>query len=178
MSGAAEGDDRFDGMFLSLAQQLQGIDPLLGSFFSFLRRKTDFFTGASPETIEAKVMEVVRANSALSAAEEAKKKELEEKKRRKKKAEEEQKRKQQSKPPQQVDEGVVEMSTDGSFEVTEGQETVPSTPAPPVIPAAPASQEAEDGVDGESSSPRKCAAVCLCDFRLCVGLFFGTHPPL
>ncbi|CAN0451682.1 unnamed protein product, partial [Hapterophycus canaliculatus] len=36
-------DDRFDGLYLSLAQQNHGIDNLLQSFFGFLRRKTDFY---------------------------------------------------------------------------------------------------------------------------------------
>ena len=38
------GDDRFDGFFMNIAQQHQGIDALLDSFFGFLARKTDFFT--------------------------------------------------------------------------------------------------------------------------------------
>ena len=37
----------FDGMYISLAQQIGGIDPLLDSFFGFLRRKSDFFSGAA-----------------------------------------------------------------------------------------------------------------------------------
>lgn len=39
-------DERFDALFLGVAQQSQGIEPLLDSLFAFLRRKTDFFTGA------------------------------------------------------------------------------------------------------------------------------------
>ena len=40
-------DERFDGMYLQVAQTIGGIDPLLDSFFGFLRRKTDFFAGAA-----------------------------------------------------------------------------------------------------------------------------------
>jgi len=40
-------DEKFDGMYMQIAQQARGIDPLLNSMFSFLRRKTDFFAGAN-----------------------------------------------------------------------------------------------------------------------------------
>lgn len=51
-------DDRWDGMYLSLAQQNQGIENLLESFFGFLRRKTDFFTGVSQDKLEASLLQV------------------------------------------------------------------------------------------------------------------------
>lgn len=54
----AGGDDRFDGLYLNLAQQNQGIDNLLESFFGFLRRKTDFFTGASQDKLEESLLKV------------------------------------------------------------------------------------------------------------------------
>jgi hypothetical protein len=57
-------DERFDPLLLSIARQHQGIEPLLDTFFSFLRRKTDFFTGAPPETIEKMVGNVVRRQAA------------------------------------------------------------------------------------------------------------------
>lgn len=38
-------DERFDGLYLNVAQTAQGIEPLLDTVFSFLRRKTDFFSG-------------------------------------------------------------------------------------------------------------------------------------
>ena len=38
-------DDRFDGLYVNIANQTQGIEPLLDTVFSFLRRKSDFFNG-------------------------------------------------------------------------------------------------------------------------------------
>jgi hypothetical protein len=43
-----ENEDRFDGLYLTVAQQARGIEPLLDTLFGFLRRKTDFFSGPSP----------------------------------------------------------------------------------------------------------------------------------
>lgn len=40
-------DERFDGLYLNVAQTARGIEPLLDTMFSFLRRKTDFFDGPS-----------------------------------------------------------------------------------------------------------------------------------
>ena len=77
-------EERFDGMFLALAQQSEGIEPLLDNLFSFLRRKTDFFVGASHKQVEDLVMKVVRKHASLSEKTENEKKlerEREEKKR-------------------------------------------------------------------------------------------------
>lgn len=60
-------DDRYDGMYLNLAQANQGIDNLLESFFGFLRRKTDFFTGASEEQLEKSLLGVSKLNFHLAA---------------------------------------------------------------------------------------------------------------
>ena len=38
-------DERFDGLYMNVADTTRGIDPLLETVFSFLRRKTDFFAG-------------------------------------------------------------------------------------------------------------------------------------
>ena len=37
-------DERFDGLFMSAIQQAQGIENFYDSMFSFMRRKTDFFS--------------------------------------------------------------------------------------------------------------------------------------
>jgi len=130
-------DERFDGMFLTIAQQSQGIEPLLDNLFSFLRRKTDFFAGASPAKVEELVLSVIKKHAALSEKTELEKrkiKEKEEKKRKerialqKKKDEAEMKRQQEEQEknqrqppipqPSNTDEEVVEISEDGSFDIS------------------------------------------------------------
>ncbi|GKZ00069.1 hypothetical protein MPSEU_000960300 [Mayamaea pseudoterrestris] len=63
-------DDRFDGLYLNVANQTRGIDPLLDTVFSFLRRKTDFFAGPpgsenGTEVAIQKVQEVCRKHATL-----------------------------------------------------------------------------------------------------------------
>ena len=38
--------ERFDGLYLTLAQQAGSIENIFESFFGFLHRKTDFYVGA------------------------------------------------------------------------------------------------------------------------------------
>jgi hypothetical protein len=40
-------DGKYDGIFMSVIQQEKGIDGFFEASFSFLRRKTDFFTNQS-----------------------------------------------------------------------------------------------------------------------------------
>ena len=37
-------EEKFDGLFMTLVQQSQGIENFYNNLFSFMRRKTDFFT--------------------------------------------------------------------------------------------------------------------------------------
>eukprot|EP00904_Undaria_pinnatifida_P000969 jgi/Undpi1/10873/HiC_scaffold_3.g01399.m1 len=67
---SAADDARFDPMYLNLAQQNHGIDNLLESFFGFLRRKTDFYTGASEAQLEEKLLTVVRRQKVIAEKEE------------------------------------------------------------------------------------------------------------
>eukprot|EP00927_Polykrikos_kofoidii_P051775 TRINITY_DN45565_c0_g1_i1.p1 TRINITY_DN45565_c0_g1~~TRINITY_DN45565_c0_g1_i1.p1 ORF type:complete len:344 (+),score=98.96 TRINITY_DN45565_c0_g1_i1:95-1126(+) len=48
--------EKFDGVFLNVAQQAGSIDNILDSFFGFLQRKTDFFTGGQDEEASEKLV--------------------------------------------------------------------------------------------------------------------------
>ncbi len=39
-----EGDQKIDGLFMTGLQSVNGIEPFFDCLFSFLRRKTDFFS--------------------------------------------------------------------------------------------------------------------------------------
>lgn len=137
-------DDRFDGLFLQIAHQTQGIEPLLDTLFSFLRRKSDFFSpphGSSSnasggggsggdegtEAAIAKVNEVVRKHAQIYL--EGKRKE-EEKKLMLKRQKEEAKKKQQQQAAAAAakkteEEGVIELGEDGGFDIS--SETMTTT---------------------------------------------------
>lgn len=137
-------EDRFDGMFLSVTQQSQGIEPLLENLFSFLRRKTDFFVGASQQQIEELVLKVISKQKAISDKEEAAKlkaKEKEEKfkkekieKERKKKEEELAAKAKLEKPAAVAgEEDILELTEDGVFD-TSKPIVVPKETSVPSIP--------------------------------------------
>jgi hypothetical protein len=65
-------EEQFDPLLLGLASQITrahgpGVEPLLDVYFSFLRRKTDFFSGATPAMVQAKVHDVVQRQVKLAA---------------------------------------------------------------------------------------------------------------
>lgn len=59
-------DGRFDPLLLNIAQQCQGIDGLLEVFLSFLRRKTDFYTGATASKVEETILAAVRKQMGMA----------------------------------------------------------------------------------------------------------------
>ncbi|XP_019857200.1 PREDICTED: nuclear migration protein nudC-like isoform X1 [Amphimedon queenslandica] len=62
-----EDEARFDGLLLGLAQQhTEGITQLLDTFFGFLRRKTDFFTGVQKGKAEQLVLSILRKHEKLA----------------------------------------------------------------------------------------------------------------
>jgi len=81
MSSNVTDDERFDGLFLNIAQTTRGIEPLMDALFSFLRRKTDFFSGPpgsgenGREAATQKVQEILKKHADIHKAEMEKKKE-------------------------------------------------------------------------------------------------------
>ncbi|KUF86843.1 hypothetical protein AM588_10001385 [Phytophthora nicotianae] len=99
--------DRFDSMLLTIAQSQRGIEPLLDTVFSFLRRKTDFFTGAEPQVVEDTILKSVRKQAALAEKDQFHKKQQEAEKRRKQEAvklEKRQKKEEKAKDPPRFEE--------------------------------------------------------------------------
>ena len=120
---ASVDDDRFDGLYLNVAQTTRGIDPLLDTVFSFLRRKTDFFAGPpgsgdkGTDVALEKVQEIAKKHADIYRAEQAKTQVKQTVKKLKKK---------EPAPKEEV----VELGVDGGFDVS------PSKPAPsPLKPA-------------------------------------------
>lgn len=64
-------EERFDGLLLNFAQQCQGIEPVLDTVFSFLRRKTDFYTS---DQAKAKVLAMFEKHEALAEKTDSEKK--------------------------------------------------------------------------------------------------------
>jgi len=131
---------RFDGMYMNMAQQIGGIEPLLDSFFGFMRRKTDFFSGAtSEEAAQETVIKAFKKNK-LKADEDKKEKAAKEKKR---KAEEEKRRQkiEQEKAKQQKQESEARI-----VDVTDDAAAAPAAPSPAT--AAGTSAEGSSTKDG------------------------------
>ena len=126
-------DDRFDGLYLNVAQQTRGIDPLLDTMFSFLRRKTDFFKGPAgqgPEEAIAKVTSVLQKHVDLyreiQAKEQArmeKEKKVKAEKERKRREKEEKERAASAESPGAAEEDVIELG-DGGFDVSSDAHSV------------------------------------------------------
>jgi len=133
-----------------MAQQMGGIDPLLDSFFGFMRRKTDFFAGAAADQAEAKVIEAFKKNLARSE-EDNKEKAAKEKKR---KAEEDARKKRIEAEKQQKQQKKAEEEGSRIEDITDA----PAAPAAPAADAASSSSDAaaassavEKAADGEDT---------------------------
>jgi hypothetical protein len=146
MSNQFEDDERFDGLYLNVAQTTQGIEPLLDTVFSFLRRKTDFFAGPPGVTdgtgaAIAKVNEVLEKHARRYQAEMEKKKKTTKLPPPKPKVAPKFEQPFKKKQEDEDDGEIIEMGTDGNFDISEDK---PAS-KPVISPLKPAkTKEKED----------------------------------
>lgn len=144
-------DDRFDGLYMNVAQTTRGIEPMLDTVFSFLRRKTDFFSGPQGQGTDAaveKVNEVLGKHVAIFEAAQKKKADAEKSRRKKKEAAEAAKRKKEAEKAAAAakEEGVIELGDDGfdvSSEASPKKASKREASAPPQATAEPDEEAAK-----------------------------------
>ena len=142
-------DERFDGLYLNVAQTTRGIEPLLDTVFSFLRRKTDFFEGppgSAPN--EGSAAAVAKVNEVLDKHvriyEEGRRREAEKKEKAAAKKEKAAAKKEKVKA-KEGDDGVIELGADGfdasTADAAAEEDAKPEAAAPAPAPAPAAADE-------------------------------------
>ncbi len=161
-------EERYDGLFMQVAQAANGIEPLFEHLFSFLRRKTDFFT-APPEKISEMVMKSLKKQGELYDQDKAKKAAAKAKEEQKKKLEAKKKQEEQEKSaaakaatitPKSAapaksgvaEDDVLEMTADGEFDAS-ASVAPPKPPAETPIVANASSKEGDDIEEDDKSPP-------------------------
>jgi len=128
-NNAFQDDERFDGLYLNVAQTTRGIEPLLDTVFSFLRRKTDFFNGP-PGADDGTAAAIAKVNDVLRKHAERYQEDTLAKKNKKVKQQQASQKAKSLKTSKRTepDEEIIEMETDGGFDAS-----TPSTNQKPVI---------------------------------------------
>ena len=137
---------RFDGMYINIAQQAGGIEPLLDSFFGFLRRKTDFLNGAATETAAQETVIKAFKKNLDRHQEDAKEKAAKEKKRKAEEEKRKQRLEEEKAKQQKMDESRIEELTE---EEAAKLKQAAANPAAPPTPAAGGAAGSSAGGDKE-----------------------------
>lgn len=145
-------NDMFDGVLMNIVQKAEGIEGFYDAIFSFMRRKTDFFT--SPEKAREMVLSTFSKNEALFR-EEKHRMELIKKKQEelKKKQEEEAKAKEQEQEKVQEPESKVEEITDEEAEQIMKEQEQEKEKAGEALMAEMEKKEGEGDSDDDKTPP-------------------------
>ncbi|XP_042870189.1 nuclear migration protein nudC-like [Penaeus japonicus] len=148
-----ESEEKFDGILLALAQQHpDGIIELLDTFFSFLARKTDFYTGAPEEVGEKMVLEKFKKYQKVAHAENEKKKtEREEQERRK----EERRKKKEKEEREAANQPKIKELTEEEAEALEKKLAEKSEKSPVQSPKEEKAQEKKEKDEEEEGEDNK-----------------------
>lgn len=116
--------DKFDGLLLGMAQECEGgVQEMLDVIFSFLARKTDFYTSGMEEKAEKLVMEKYRKHGESARREAAAKKARNEEADRKMRERREREEKEQSEEPK-----ICEVSEDEAKKIEEEEKLKKAKP--------------------------------------------------
>jgi len=112
-----QGEEKYDGMLLAMAQQHQGgIKELLKTFFGFLHRKTDFFHGAAPGVPRQVILDTIKEYEEKA---DKKRKEVEKEKEEREKKLKEQREKQKKKEAEEFARVGAQQNKDDSSKIEE-----------------------------------------------------------
>ena len=142
-------DPKFDNLYLQIASQARGIDPLLDTLFSFLRRKSDFFgddTESGVQRAREKVNEVLEKHVKLF---------LEEKRRENEKKQKTEKNKKEAiEKTREKEPDVIELGEDGGFDISNVPDSsAEAVAAAPEKVAAPPSAESPKDEENDDEPP-------------------------
>jgi len=140
--------DKFDGVLLSIAQECDGgVQEMLDVIFSFLARKTDFYTGGGEDAAEKLVIEKYKKHGKTAWDEAAAKRAknlAEDKKRRERREKEERELKEQ----QQQSSQIMEVTEEEAKRI-EAEEKAKKSP-PPVVEAKKEEKKEDDEEEDEA----------------------------
>lgn len=145
-------NDTFDGLYMNVADTARGIDPMLDTVFSFLRRKTDFFGGQDGKGTERAVTKV---NEVLQKHVQLFKDTQNDKKLKQVLANTKRKHDDAAKKKKDTEDGVIEIGNDG-FNVPADavKSDIPQTPPTSQIKKPSTSEPKSQGIEESSQNDK------------------------